>query len=92
MFYCSTGTSCSGTLLGLYSIKSGDTLTSIAATCDMALESLLAGNAQIANADEINAGNQLCVPSSCSLAPPAPSPGMLLDFVAPPSVQQSDAR
>lgn len=57
----------------------------------MALESLLAGNTQIANADEINAGDQLCVPSNCSLAAPTPTPGVLLQSVPPLSEQSSDS-
>ena len=68
------GVICSGTSLGYYSIKPGDTLTNIAASCNTNVQTILAANGQVTDASLIYAGNQLCVPSSCSLAAKTPSP------------------
>ncbi len=48
---------------GVYTVRSGDTLSAIAARYATTVQSLIAANSHIRNADTISVGQKLCVPA-----------------------------
>jgi LysM repeat protein len=64
----------SGTCSGVYTVRSGDTLSAIARTCSLALADLLAANPQITNANLIHVGQKINIPlAAAPVAVPATS-------------------
>lgn len=71
------GSRCQGLFPSYYLIQAGDTVSTISASCGVAVSAMLAANGQITDPDVIQTGSQLCVPSNCSHATSLATPGVV---------------